>query len=169
VFVLVVVVLMVVTAAFTKNAQAGAVRNHGELQLINQAEKTGNSLSGAVFGIYRVTDNRKMVEITTNADGRASLYLEPGEYYLRELKPSYGYLLESARIYFDAVNGETVKVEITSLRDMNIRDINAPGGINLPKTGEDFPIYNYIFGILLLLVAVLSGITFLRRRSTADK
>jgi uncharacterized surface anchored protein len=129
------------------------------LQIIKQAEQTGKYLSGAVFGVYRVSDNGKITELTTNADGEASYSLENGDYYLRELKAPYGYIAEAARIYFTVSDGATVKVEVTNLRDPNITDAEIPGGnITVPKTGEDFPTMNYVFGFTLLALAALCGV-----------
>ena len=149
-------------------AYAGTVESHGTLQIIKQAEQSGNPLSGAVFGVYRVSDNKKLIELTTDADGRASLYLDPGEYYLRELKPPYGYMLEPARIYFTVKSGILVKVEVTNQRDINISDNNAPGIISIPKTGEDFLTANIVFGVLLIFTSLICCVWLFCRKDIAN-
>ena len=138
----------------------------GELLIIKKAEQTGKALSGAVFGVYSAGDNKKITELTSNADGKATLSLSPDEYYLKELKAPYGYVLETVKIYFTVTANATVKVEITNLRDENIPDGDIPlGGIEIPKTGEDFPTVNYIWGSCLLAAALLmSGLTLYKRR-----
>jgi len=148
-------VLLVCMSATTFNAYADTTNGYGTLQVLKLAEQSGNPLSGALFGVYRASDNTKLIDLTTNADGEASQSLESGEYYLRELKPPYGYLLERARIFFTVRSGVLVKVEVTNQRDFSIKDINTPGGvINLPKTGEDFPLHNYVIAILLIASAL---------------
>lgn len=137
----------------------------GELLILKKAEQTGKGLSGAIFGVYRVSDDKKITELTTNADGKATFSLEAGEYYLKELKAPYGYLLESSKIYFSIEVSKTVTVEVTNERDEEIADSDIPlGNIDIPKTGEDFPIVNYVVGIVLLSISVICGIVLIRRR-----
>ena len=128
----------------------------GTLVLLKKAEQTGKLLSGAVFGVYRVSDNTKVGELTSSADGRATMSLPVGDYYLKELKSPYGFLLEKSKIFFTVVKDSTVTVEVTNQRDESITD---PEPIEVPKTGENVPYTNYIVGAsLLLLSAVLVGV-----------
>ncbi len=145
----------------------GTNGNHGTLQVVKQAEQSGNPLSGAVFGVYSVIGDKRLADIATNVDGEASYSLEPGEYYLRELKPPYGYLLEQSRIYFTVVYGETVIVEVTNQRDPAVS--NANGIITIPKTGEDFPYLIYITGAMLVGAPVFCGVSLLLRRNLKVK
>jgi uncharacterized surface anchored protein len=151
-------------------ASATPTPTNPNLHIIKQAAQTGKYLSGAVFGVYRVSDNGKITELTTDADGEASYTLENGDYYLRELKAPYGYIAEAVRIYFTVSDGAAVKVEVTNQRDPNITDAEIPGGeITIPKTGEDFPALNYVFGISLLLAAALCGVCLMRKKHTITK
>lgn len=118
-----------------------------------------------MFGVYRVSDGAKISELTTGTDGKASLILSPGEYYLKELYAPYGYRLETAKIYFTVTVGATVKVEVTNIRDTAIPDGNTPGGsITIPKTGMDFPTGSYALAGLLWSVAILCGVMLYRGR-----
>ena len=137
----------------------------GELHLNKKAERTGDPLSGSIFGVFRASDGEKLEEITTGADGEAITLLDAGEYYLKESQAPYGYILEPAEIYFTVTAGKAVDVEVTNQRDDNIPDSAAPGGIiNVPKTGQDFPVVNYLLGFLLLAVALLCAIWLVRKR-----
>ena len=106
--------------------------------------------------------------LTSDADGRAFLSLEPGEYYIRELKSPYGYLLEPARILFTVKNGIIVKVEVTNQRDTSISMSDST--INLPKTGEDYPTLNYVLVVPLLGFAIVCGVgVFQKERIVQSK
>ena len=120
--------------------------------------------SGAVFGVYCVSDNTKVAELTTNTDGRAVLELAPSDYYLLELKAPYGYILEETKIFFTVVKDSTVTVEVTNERDKTI--IETPP-IEVPKTGGSVPYVNYISGISLLLAAAVFGGFLLYKRKRA--
>lgn len=50
---------------------------------ITRAEISGNPLHGATFSVYRAIDSQRVGEITTDANGRATISLNAGEYYLR--------------------------------------------------------------------------------------
>jgi uncharacterized surface anchored protein len=151
-------------AAGSGNAPNSGSRPQAQetLQLVTRAEQSGNPLSGAVFGVYRVSDNSKVTELTTGADGRAAHALANGEYYLRQIRAPFGYLTETARIFFNVRDGQTVMVEVTNRRDANIPDADVEGGIiTLPQTGQDFPAVNYIVGVVMLLAASLCFVMLL--------
>lgn len=141
----------------------------GEIVLLKKAEQTGNPLAGAVFGIYRVSDNTEVGELTTETDGKAACSLAVGDYYLLELKAPYGFLLEETKIYFTIVADSTVTVEVTNLRDETITDPNVTlGTIEIPKTGDSVPYANYILGACLFAVsAALCGVVCVYRRKRA--
>ena len=103
----------------------------GSLYLVKKAEGTGARLPGAVFGVYKTSGNAKVTEITTDSDGEALYELEPGSYYLRELKAPSGYILESVSIPFTVKVDSTVRVEVTNMREQ------ANGNVKLIKRGPD--------------------------------
>jgi len=114
----------------------------GSLYLVKKAEGTGARLPGAVFGVYRVSDNRKITEITTDSDGEALCELEPGGFYLRELKAPSGFVLESVSIPFTVKVDSTVRVEVTNMREQ------ANGNVKLIKRGPDGEnVSGAVFGI----------------------
>ena len=131
----------------------------GEVLIINKAEYSGNSLSGAVFGIYSKDTGDKVIELTTNIDGKAVTELESGEYYLRELKAAKGYATEDSKIYFTVITGEIVRVEVTNV----ITDTSSDKIISIPKTGIDLPIGNYIISFILFGFVIL-GVVFMSDR-----
>lgn len=154
-----------ISAPILVSTQTTATVKTGELIILKKAEQTGKPISGAVFGVYRASDDRKITELTTNADGKVAFSLEVGEYYLKELKAPYGYLPESSKIQFSVEVNKTVTVEVTNQRDEEIADSDIPlGSISIPKTGEDYPIMNYVLGIALLAISAICGIVLIRRR-----
>ena len=70
------------------------------------------SLNGAIYGIY--DDSDSLVErVTTNDKGEfISNYLNYGEYYIKEITPSKGYLLDDKKYYFKIDDNETVTINL---------------------------------------------------------
>jgi uncharacterized surface anchored protein len=158
---------LIIGAVISRTAVFAATgESRGTLLIIKEAEQSGSRLSGAVFGVYRSLDEKRFADLTTNADGEASLALEQGEYYLRELKAPYGYLLEQARICFTIMDGETVIVDVTNERDADISDNLSGSAISIPKTGDTFPIRRCIFGAVLIISASLSAIRLHAKKMT---
>lgn len=113
-------------------------RMSGHIQLQKVDEKTGlpiaegdGSLDGAVYGLYAREDiihpdghsgivyaaGTQVAELTTENGGKASISgLYPGKYYVQELKPSEGYLLDTRKydltVVSDGVNHATTDITI---------------------------------------------------------
>ena len=152
----------------------------GYLHLLKLAEGTGARLPGAVFGVFRASDNSRAAEITTDRDGRAILELAPGDYFLRELRAPAGFQLETARIPFTIRNGQTVVVEVTNMRldspatpmptvpgdtIQPVSGTDGDGGIRIPQTGEAFPIMNYALAVMMFGIAAVLGVVIVKRRT----
>ena len=133
------------------------------VEITTRAEQSGNPLQGADFVVYRVSDNRRVGEVTTDADGEAAISLTAGEYYLRNSSVPYGFLREQARIFFTVGASGDVTVEVTIQRDGDIPYID-DGEITVPKTGELPPVLNYMLGTVFLAFALICGICLLRQR-----
>ncbi len=107
------------------------------------------TLQGAVYGIYDLTGNL-IKEITTdgNATGSSGQILNIGSYYLQEITPSEGYLLDTNRYYFDITNENLNPVlnvyENIIKRDVEINKFYASGetGMLKPEVGIIFEVYN---------------------------
>jgi uncharacterized surface anchored protein len=138
----------------------------GTLELLKSAEGTGKRLSGAVFGVYSVDGNKKQGEITTDKNGMATIELAGGDFYLKELTPPTGYIVEKDKIPFIISVGKTVLVEVTNMREtVTIDDGKTPqGSITIPKTGGDFPAMSYTISAFCLTLAAFCGAVLLKRR-----
>ena len=97
-----------------------ALRNQGRIEIITRAAGSGSPLSGGIFAIYRASDSRRVGELTTGAGGRAEFPAEPGIYFIRELRATFGFMLETERIFLEVGAGQTVVVELTKVRDLGI-------------------------------------------------
>ena len=142
------------------------LRNKGRIEIITRAAGSGNPLSGGIYAVYSAGDNLCIGELTTEADGRADIITEPGMYYIRELRPTFGFLLETERIFLEVGIGETVVMELTKVRDMSIADLSiadlppdADSGeiIYIPKTGQIRPMIFHMNGWILITVAFICG------------
>jgi len=148
------------------------VPSAGTVKLVKKAEGSGLPLPGAMFEVFSLTDNKKAGEITSGADGTATLSLPAGDYYLLEKTAPAGYRLESARILFRIKAGTVVKVEVTNMKEDGDQPVqsskpNPPTGtpgISIPKTGEAFPTLNDMLAGLLFALAGVCGIALWRER-----
>ena len=123
----------------------------GTLQVSNSAAGTGEKLSGQVLAVYK-SDGKKAGEVTVK-NGKGTLTLAEGDYYLRERKSPAGFFGETARIRFSVTASMTTEVEITSERDMehtNPQDI-------IPKTGENLPLIPMGLSALCFLAVAVCG------------
>lgn len=128
----------------------------GTLQVINAASGTGEKLSGQKLIAYG-SDGKKAGELTVK-DGKGTLLLPEGDYYLREKKSPAGFYGETARIRFSITEGLVTVVEINSERDLehtNPQDI-------IPKTGEVFPLLPWGLSAICFLAALLCGVSLPR-------
>jgi len=143
------------TTATIRPSQA---ENH--LEIITRAEQSGNLLQNASFSIYRVVDSQLVGNVSTDIDGKASISLDQGEYYMRNDSVLYGYLHEQSRIFFNVGASDSVTIEVTIQRDANMLDLEG-GIITVPKTGELMPIMKYLQGTIFLKVALFCCIDLL--------
>lgn len=89
----------------------------GHIRLTKKDADTGAVLPGASFGIYRVTDDTKVGEITTSSDGTAMSQLLPaGDYYLLELRAPAGYETKTDKIPVTVLDGITAEATATNKR-----------------------------------------------------
>ena len=137
----------------------------GRLEIVTRAEGSGNPLSGGLFSIYTAAGNRRIAELTTETNGTAYIELEPGQYFIRELRPTYGFLLEDMRILVDVAAGRATQVEMTKQRDTDIPYLDPEtyggGKIYIPQTGQDMSLFHYVGGGALLLISLIIGGIFL--------
>jgi len=149
------------TAAATPTPTQAPPSNEGRIEIITRAAGSGNPLSGGTYAVFRAADHQRIGELTTSAGGMASISAEPGFYYIRELRPTFGFLLETERIFLEVGRGETVKIELTKNRDFNIVDLPADveggGFIYITQTGQDMSMFHYTGGGLLLAISFIFG------------
>lgn len=89
----------------------------GHIRLTKKDVDTGAALSGAAFGIYRVSDNEKVGEITTGSDGMATSLLLPAmDYYLLELRAPADYEISTDKIPVTVLDGNTAEATAINKR-----------------------------------------------------
>jgi len=108
------------------------------------------TLGGAVYDIYRESDNLKVGTITTDKDGNVTSDYLPslGRFYLKETNPSTGYELDSTKYYFE-ITTENLFPEISVYervitRTFDITKVyaNEKTGIMTPESNIKFGFYN---------------------------
>lgn len=143
-------------SAISSRTDSGGIRDTadkktGTLRVVNSAAGTGEKLSGQILAVYH-SDGKKAGEVEVK-NGKGTLSLTEGDYYLRERKSPAGFFGETARIRFSVTAGMTTEVEITSERDMEHTD---PQDI-IPKTGETPPLLPLGLSALCFSTAAACG------------
>lgn len=85
----------------------------GKLEVLKKSED-GKLLAGAVFDVTG-KDHKKAGQLTTGADGKASLELPAGSYQLQETKAPDGYVLSSEPVSFEMKSGNTTNLTVTNV------------------------------------------------------
>lgn len=90
------------------------------------------SLAGAIYGVYSDPDCTQLIEtMTTDAGGLcSSSSLEKAQYYVKEISPSQGYLLDT-RVYTIPAKGGRAALNVTEVPG------NDPVGISISKITDD--------------------------------
>lgn len=117
------------------------------------------SLTGAEYGIYNADSDELVEKIVTDEEAVAiSNYLPSfGEYYVKEIKPSFGYKLDNQKYYF-TVDENTSIIELGLYEDIIKRDFeftkvfssNRTGKM-VPEAGVKFAIYDRKDNLILEL------------------
>lgn len=111
----------------------------GHIRLTKKDVDTGAVLSGAAFGIYRISDNEKVGEITTGSDGTATSQLLPAmDYYLLELRAPAGYEIKTDKIPVTVLDGNTAEATATNKRLPEPKpEPNKTGTVKIIKVDAD--------------------------------
>ncbi len=107
-------------------------------------------LNGAVYGIYDAETDALIGKVTTNSEGYAISDNLPkfGNFYLKEITPSEGYLLDETKYYFsstlDQKNASLKVKEKVITRDFEFTKVYASDKTQImtPEAGVEFGIYN---------------------------
>ena len=88
-------------AKVTINVVGGTIIGHKlDYDTMGNTPQGEGSLSNAIYGIYD-TNNNLIEKVTTNDKGEfTSNYLDYGNYYIKEITPSKGYLLDNKKYSF---------------------------------------------------------------------
>ncbi|MCL1842895.1 MAG: SpaA isopeptide-forming pilin-related protein [Defluviitaleaceae bacterium] len=133
----------------------------GRIEIITRAAGSGDLLSGGIYAVYRASDSTRMGQVTTGVGGMAYIMAEPGMYFVRELRPTFGFLLETERIFLEVSASGTTTIDLTKVRDWNI--VYLPPGedgsnfIYITQTGQYIAMPRYVGGGILIAIALAFG------------
>jgi uncharacterized surface anchored protein len=120
----------------------------GLVRIVKRAEKTGELLPGAVFGIYNAVGDKKIAELTTGADGAAtSESLPVGAYYLLEIQPPSGFTANAGRVYFTVAYDEIKEMTVTNTAEVVEKPINSYAKVITAGAGTGAKLAGAVFGL----------------------
>ncbi len=128
--------------------KGGTITTHKtDADTMEQKPQGEATLGGAVYDIYRESDNLKVGTITTDKDGNVTSDYLPslGRFYLKETKPSTGYELDSTKYYFE-ITAENLFPEISVYERVITRTFDITKVYANEKTGIMSPEPNIKFG-----------------------
>ena len=128
--------------------KGGTITTHKtDADTMEQKPQGEATLGGAVYDIYRESDNLKVGTITTDKDGNVTSDYLPslGRFYLKETKPSTGYELDSTKYYFE-ITTENLFPEISVYERVITRTFDITKVYANEKTGIMSPEPNIKFG-----------------------
>lgn len=131
----------------------------GELYSINKENSDGKTqgnatLEGAVYGVYNNSGLVKTYETDKNGCFTTDYFICGTDWYIKEISPSAGYMLDDTVYYIDA-SAENFSVELNSLKTVCFEQIKkgniliakhsdiAPDGADFdtPEQGAEFEVY----------------------------
>jgi uncharacterized surface anchored protein len=121
---------------------------------IKKIGENDNPLSGVVLGVYSTEDNL-IEKLTTDENGSAiSKELFYGDYYIKEIQPLEGYVLDETKHSFSIVdNDETVNIDISN------KWIRGEVEVVLTDSETDEPLKCAVFGIYTMDDELIDEIT----------
>jgi len=113
----------------------------GSAQIVKKDE-SGNSLDGAIFGLY--TENDKLIGQETTKKGIIRFNsLAFGKYYIKELEAPIGYVLDTQKYYFE-IKSKDEKIDINIINDLIDVPITSKNNLFLVLLGKLFAIFKNI-------------------------
>lgn len=112
----------------------------GVLQII-KTDKDNALLPGAVFAVYN-SSGSKVADLTTGAEGMASLELDAGQYTVQETTAPDDYVLSSEKQSVTIVAGNTQSITVINEKQVeNLQIIKSASGTGEKLQGAVFAIY----------------------------
>lgn len=127
---------------------------YGNVELTKEDSETKTpqgdaTLKGAEYGIYNKETDELITILTTDENGKSTSgqVLEYGEYYIKEITPSKGYLLDENKYEFESKGTETTNINvkeniIKSTISINKYYVLALSDEKHPESNVNFELYN---------------------------
>ncbi len=115
----------------------------GSLEINKTDSVTSIAMSGVRFGIYNdaaCTDLNQ--EVTTDKKGKATVYLDAGKYYVKELETKTNYALDNSIKTVTIVNTQTTKLNVTNDHYGSLEINKTDATTSITMSGIKFDIYN---------------------------
>lgn len=107
---------------------------NGTVTIIKTDAQDGKiRLPGAIFSVYETKSGKKVGELLTDKDGKASLEIPEGDYTLRETTAPEGYQLSTEPIQLLMKAGETKEIVITNHKEKPDTEVKN-GTVKIIKT-----------------------------------
>ncbi|WP_304427845.1 SpaA isopeptide-forming pilin-related protein [uncultured Clostridium sp.] len=148
--------------ASAKNVSKTVVNRpvRGNIRIVKTDSDTGAKLAGAVFKLYRKSDNAEIKTVTTNSQGFGNISDVPyGEYYVKEITAPNGYILDSTKKFVNITkDNETYEISAPNRKSTGIiRITKKEAGTNTTLRGAVFKVYNSSNNLVATLTTGANG------------
>lgn len=134
----------------------------GSIEVLKIDADTKNPLQGVKFGVFKTNDNSKVCEITTDGNGRAvTPELVYGNYYVKELQPLEGYVIDTTHYPANiTTHGQVVSTTIENNKIKGaIKITKIEKGLPSTKLkGAEFTIYDENGGVVDVITTDDQGV-----------
>jgi len=118
-------------------------KNEAEIKILKQEKDTKIPLKGVEFQILNSDKNVILQSLITDENGEILLKgIEPGRYYIKEIKTLQGYILYNENIQIDISLNEKVNVVVNNSKEKNIEVTQEETNIEVSKKEESILVKN---------------------------
>jgi len=111
-------------------------KNEAQIKIQKQEKGTNIPLEGVEFQLLNAEKKVILQNLLTDKNGEIIIKnIEPGTYYLKEVKTLEGYVLHNEDVEININLNEQVDILVENLKEIIIEKVNEPNIPKLPKTG----------------------------------
>ncbi len=113
------------------------VKGNSKIEITNKDKETNEAISGNVFSIQKENGEVVMDNLITNDNGKISVTLKPGNYYLKQNSAVEGYTINKALINIKAQDNQTININVMSTKGSTEETVYTDYKVNVTEESKD--------------------------------